>query len=125
MSPHIQRKPLQELIHNASFLTPSLTHSYLGQTPDLFDADVESEQVQGLLAHSRQTRDRRASLFHEGEVSVDPELSLWLIPQLVHLRDLLPSSGGGAGLLVPRSSMWRWGMGGQREREEGEKKVMS
>lgn len=103
----------------------SFIHSHLCQTSNLFNADIESEQVQGLLAHRRQTWDWGASLLHEGEVSVYPQLSLWLIPQFIHLCDLFASGGGWAGLLESRRSIWRWGMGGQREREEGEKKVMS
>lgn len=85
----------------------SFVHPYLRQTSDLLDTDVESEQVQGLLAHCRQTCDRGAPLFHEGKVAVDPQLSLWLTPQLVHLCDLLSRGGGGAGLLEPRGSVWR------------------
>lgn len=53
-------------------LVDSFMRSHLCQTSNLLDADVEPEQVQGLLAHSGQTRDRGASLFHEGKVSVDP-----------------------------------------------------
>lgn len=68
--------------------------SYLGQTSNLFDADIESEQVQGLLAHGGQTRDGGAPLLHEAEVSVHPQLSLRLVPQLIHLGDLLPRGGG-------------------------------
>ena len=89
-----------KLIHNIF----SFSCSHLCQTSDLFDADIESEQVQRLLAHCRQTWDRGAPLLHEGEVAVHPQLPLWLIPQLIHLCDLLPSSGGWAGLLEPRAA---------------------
>ena len=92
----------------------SFIHSYLGQTSNLFDTDVESEQVQGLLAHGRQAGDRGASLLHKGKVAVDPQLSLRLIPQLIHLCDLFPSGRGGAGLLEPRGAFGegaRWAEG--------------
>lgn len=79
----------------ASLLIHSFIHSiHLGQTSDLFDADIEPEQVQWLLAHGGQAGDRGPSLLHEGQVAVDPQLPLWLAPQLIHLCDLLPSGGG-------------------------------
>lgn len=71
-----------------------LTRAHLSQASNLFDADIESEQVQGLLAHCWQTGHRRAPLFHERQVTVNPELPLWLTPQLIDFCDLLPSGGG-------------------------------
>lgn len=67
--------------------------SHLRQTANLFDADVESKQVQGLLAHGGQTGHWGTPLFHEGQVAVDPQLPLRLVPQLIHFCDLLPSGG--------------------------------
>lgn len=96
--------------------THPATHPYLGQPSDLFDTNIESEQVQGLLAHGRQAGHRGASLLHEGKVAVDPQLSLRLVPQLIHLGDLLPSGGGGAGLLEPRGA---FGEGARRAEGKG------
>lgn len=41
------------------------TEAHLRQTSNLLDADIQSEQVQGLLAHCWQTGHRGAPLFHE------------------------------------------------------------
>lgn len=70
-----------------------LTHSHLCQTANLLDTDIESKQVQGLLAHCWKTGHGGASLFHECQVAVNPQLPLWLVPQLIHFCDLLPSGG--------------------------------
>lgn len=100
------------------------TEAHLCQTSNLFDADIESEQVQGLLAHCRQTGHWGAPLFHECQVTVDPQLPLRLVPQLIDLCDLLPSGGRRAGLLVSGVMWWRARGQGWGRREKGKRRTV-
>lgn len=72
---------------------------YLGETPDLFDRHVESEEIQRFASHRRQVAHAHGLLFSKRQVLVHPHLPFGLLAQLVQAGDLLTGDGGGTGLL--------------------------
>lgn len=73
----------------------TISMCYHGETSYLPNSHVELPQVQRLLAHSGQLCNGRASLLHEGQVSLHPGPPLRLNTQLIKSRDSLPTDRGG------------------------------
>lgn len=73
--------------------------SHHGQPSDLSDSQVESAEVQRLLADSREVWDGRPPLLHERQVAVHPWAPLRLRAHLIQQSYLLVGHGGHAGLL--------------------------
>lgn len=70
-----------------------------GQSSNVANSQVQPAEVQWLLSDGGQVWDGRAPLVHERQVSVHPQLPLWLRAHLVQPGDLLVGHGGHAGLL--------------------------
>lgn len=80
------------------FLFPSI-QAYLGEAADLFDGDVESEEIERLASDCGQVVHTHGLLLGERQVSIHPHLPLWLGTKLVQTGDLLVGDGRGARLL--------------------------
>lgn len=85
----------QYTISNSVTLLNMFPMCYHGEASYLPNSHVELPQVQRLLAHSGQLCNRRASLLHEGQISLHPAPPLRLHTQFIKSRDSLPTDGGG------------------------------
>lgn len=56
---------------------------YHGKASNLPHSDVEFPEIQRLLPHNWQLRNRSSSVLHEGQIAVHPYTPFWLHTQLV------------------------------------------
>lgn len=86
---------------DGSTLTETKRTAHHSQASDFSNTEVEAAQIQRLLAHWRQVRDRRAPLLHEGDVAIHPCPPLRLTAHVVQSCYLLIRH-------VPRAELLGW-----------------